>query len=90
MNFLYIAHFYNSRYVLIFTHCVCHKMVLHALRKDRRSKFHRLARYAVVHDQLERALAQKCRTVRDAFFEIFRSGLKGQETVRDGNYHFLT
>lgn len=44
--------------------------------------------YAVVHDRLERALAQKRRTAR-CIFEIFRSGLRGQETVRDENRYFL-
>lgn len=65
----FISHIFIIRDVsqlLIFTHRMRHGMVPHALRKDRRNKFHRLARYAVVHDRLERALAQKCRTARDA------------------------
>lgn len=79
----------NASQLLISTHRRCHKVVPQALWKDRRGKFHCPARYAVVHDRLERALAQKRRR---CIFEIFRSGLKGQENrdVRDENRYFLT
>lgn len=87
----FLAHVFiihNASQLLISTHRMCHKVVPRALRKDRRGKFHCPARYAVVHDRLKRALAQKRRTAR-CIFEIFRSGLKGQETVRDENRYFF-